>query len=512
MGDKEKSCKQCKFFGDISCPMHNKSEDEKRDFFGVCNDFEWYYPPEFDMRIALKKLSELYWFICPKDTKELLVYKKPIYVDAVPLVHDFLEQKFGEGIKTYNVDEVINHLKRSNYVDREEINNLDFLKNRLLFKNVMFNLETEETEGYTHKNYLTFCFNAEYTEQPKKPVMFLYFLKQIQPKESNRKKLQEIMGYCLLFGMPFHKIFWWYGEGRNGKGRVILTLQAVLGKGNYANIDIDKVHRRFILQKLYGKTLNISSEPTTKYTLDTTTPKKLSGEDEINAEIKHANKTKDFINCAKVIVLGNKFPKIEDNTTAWWERTDALDFPISFNGENGNKPIRNIERNWLPEEINDIAMWMLQGLKRLLENEKFTESKSAEETKTEFMKLSDPFKAWTIEQCEIIPNSFLTREEVIYGYNNYCDELGVERESKRDIYKHMRKLKGVSETQKKIGGKPKRGFLGLRIKTENELERELNNQPSIDDMFSPTKENEVIYRGKKEQVDLPKKWHMEKEK
>ena len=50
----------------------------------------------------------------------------------------------------------------------------------------------------------------------------LAFLMQILPVEDHAL-LQEYMGYCLLPMMPKHKMMWFYGGGRNGKGRVIAT-------------------------------------------------------------------------------------------------------------------------------------------------------------------------------------------------------------------------------------------------------------------------------------------------
>ena len=79
--------------------------------------------------------------------------------------------------------------------------------------------------------------------------------------KENIPLVQEIMGYSLVPSMPFHKLFWFYGTGRNGKSKIVTTLEYILGEDNCSNLNISefKERRRFSLCQLYGKLLNISS-------------------------------------------------------------------------------------------------------------------------------------------------------------------------------------------------------------------------------------------------------------
>lgn len=410
------------------------------------------------MGYALEVLNQKK-YICPTDTKEVLLYEKPIYVDAEPFIHLILEREFGKYLTKNFVNEAYAHIQRSNPVIRKEINKF---VNSIPLKNGMFNLSGQFLEEHENKNYLTFCYNAEYDRDANCPN-WKKFLKQILPEKKSRLFLQEWFGYLLLPDMPLHKLFWFYGTGRNGKGVVIRTAEFILGKENCSSLNLSEFSegRRFSLCQLYGKLLNVSSEPKlTKYGLQTNVLKMASGEDTIHAELKGKNSRLNFKNVAKITVLGNRFPKVNDNSEGWWERVEPLRFPNSFIGK---KNIPHIEDNWIPQEINGILNWALEGLYCLRKNKVFTTSKDAKETKAEFMRVSDPFKAWILERCVKIPNAYIINDEALTAFHEYCDEIGADREEKRIFYKKMRTESRVKEKQKIISKKNKRVFVGITL-------------------------------------------------
>jgi P4 family phage/plasmid primase-like protien len=298
-------------------------------------------------------------------------------------------------------------------------------------------------------------------------------------KEDN-PSLQEIMGYCLLPAMPFHKLFWFYGSGRNGKDRVIKTVEYVLGPENTSHLNLGEFRetRRFSLCQLYGKFLNVSSEPESKYPISTNILKLISGENLIHAELKNKNNRLAFINKSKVIVVGNAFPKVEDSSTGFWERVEVLNFPYSFTGKDC---IPNIERKWLPKETSGILNWMLEGLYRLKENGEFSTSKTTEETKAEFIRVSDPFRAWQNDCCAFLSVGKVTRDEAYTSYKDYAEELGATPDSPRLFYNKMRQTPRISEYRSKVEGKTERGFRGLVLKNPDENG---SPQPTVEESVS----------------------------
>jgi len=430
---------------------------------------------ELDMGYALTLLNKKFVFKCPTDTRELLGYDNGQYVPFECEVHKTLEEEYGEELKSYFVEEALKHLQRSNYVKREDVNKY---RNKIPIQNGLFNYVTHDVGPFNSEEIFTYKLNIFY-DPSKKSEKWERFVKEILPDENDQKFLQEIMGYCLLPAMPFHKLFWFYGIGRNGKDRVILTLEFILGSENVSHLNLGEFRetRRFSLYQLYGKLLNVSSEPESKYPISTNILKMISGENTIHAELKGRNKRLAFTNKAKPIIVGNNFPKVEDTSIGFWERVEVLNFPKSFTGEDC---VPNIERTWLddPDEVSGIFNWMLEGLYRLQKNNQFTSSKTTKETKAEFMRISDPFNAWLIDLCKIVPNAYLTRDEAYTSYKNYAFELGAEPDSSRTFYSNMRKTPRVKDTQIKIEKKPVRVFQGITLKTENDKE---NGQKKLDE-------------------------------
>ena len=163
---------------------------------------------------------------------------------------------------------------------------------------------------------------------------WLKFLEDVQPDKMERQSLQEFSGYCLIPSLPYHKLLIEHGTGRNGKGSFNRTIESILGTDNVSKIgisDLDGGHR-FSAAELYGKLLNVSSEPATAMVLQTEQLKDLTGGDSISAEVKYRQNRIKFLPFAKHIIVGNKFPRIEDDTVAWWDRVLYTEWTHLYRG------------------------------------------------------------------------------------------------------------------------------------------------------------------------------------
>ncbi|MGD0451454.1 MAG: phage/plasmid primase, P4 family [Candidatus Bathyarchaeia archaeon] len=426
---------------------------------------------EAKMAAILDDLNSRYTFKTPTDLEDLHFYEDGIYKKAKHKLEKELEDNLGPKVYTYYIEEVLRHLERQSYVSREEFNKFTGV---IPVQNGLLDLETQTLKPFNKEQIFTYKLNVTYDDTKKCPI-WLKFLEEILPDPADRTLLQEIMGYTLFPGMPKHKIFWFYGIGRNGKGRVIATLEFIFGSEFCANIELKEFdgEHRFAVAQLYGCLINVSSEPDTKNALETALIKKLTGEDTLDAEVKIKQRRLKFKNMAKPFVLGNNFPPVKDTSLGFWDRVEILKFPNSFIGENQKD---DIEKTWLcdPNEVSGILNWMLEGLHRISRNKDFSKSKTTAETMTEFKRASDPIGAWLDDNCVFGLDFYISRKASHDNYKLYCEDMNATPETDRKFYERLRNTPRVRDSNTKIKGETETRFwIGLCLKTDVERQKTL---------------------------------------
>lgn len=417
------------------------------------------------MRLVVDKLQAQFTFKTPDDIETIYFFNEGVYEEAETMIKGLIEQWLGTKISRYFIDEVLGHIRRSSYVKRSEFNKASAL---IPVQNGLLDLNTLELSSFDKNTIFTFKSDAIYCKT-KKSIKFLKAVSQwVDPQDV--PLLQEIAGYCLLPGMPFHHLFFLHGTGFNGKGSFIRTLQAILGKDHCSNLSLEEFdgNHRFAMARLYGKMINVSSEPRTDRDLQTTNLKKMTGEDYIDAEEKNKQKRLNFMNIAKPFILGNKYPKVNDSTEAFWLRAITLKFISSFADPKKNIP--TIWNTWIndPDEMSGILNWMIEGLHRILKNNGFTKTKSSEETKIEFQKLSDTTGAFLNECCEHFKEGVYIKRDLYETYKEYCDAEGLDCDQLSPFSTKINNQTWIKSGNIRIEGKQEHVWTGLRVKTSPE--------------------------------------------
>jgi P4 family phage/plasmid primase-like protien len=442
---------------------------------------------KLNLDAIINEFKTQYIFKTPIDTEELYFYKEGIYKEAEAMIKNLLENSLGAKATIHVVNEILEHLRWSSYVDRSEFNKYSGF---IPVQNGLVNLETGELKPFTPDQIFTFKLHVKFDKEATCPI-FEKWLAEVQSKD-NITTLQEYAGYCLLPEMPFHKSIWFIGGGRNGKGTYIHTLENVFGKTEcfaYVPIQLLNGERNFAEAQLYGKLINVSSEPTTKKELETPLFKKLTGDDFIEAEIKGKQKHIGFHNVAKFYILGNKYPRVRDNTDAFKERIIVIKWEHQYLEGQGQIP--KIEHTWLKSETekSGILNWMIRGLQRLLTNNKFSLTLTQKEMMIEFERASDSIAAWIDERIIKDPKELVLRETPVEDYLDYCDYYGIFVADKNKLFDRLRNTPGIKETKTRIAGKQERIWKGMKIKPKLDSEEEEvstpNNQPSMTDFTTP---------------------------
>ena len=94
------------------------------------------------------------------------------------------------------------------------------------------------------------------------------FLEEVGLDPDTQDTLQMWCGYLLIPTAKLQKCLFLIGEGSNGKGVFLMTLQNILGPKNCSSLEMAEFFDRFKVARLRGKLVNISSDVETSQVLD----------------------------------------------------------------------------------------------------------------------------------------------------------------------------------------------------------------------------------------------------
>ena len=375
--------------------------------------------------------------------------------------------------------------------------------NKIAMENCLYNPETQETSPFSLSEMAFYAIPVFYNKNVDKSKLdnWLEFLKQVANPD-DIPLLQEWFGYCFLPDYRFHKVLWIHGEGRNGKGVFDRTIKGLLGSDNYSTVGLERLDgtQRFVLKDLYGKLYNSSSEPVSNKIFQTEIFQKITGSDAIDAEFKNANKEKRYVNAAKLTVIGNKFPRINNPTTAFKDRMMFTKFSHHFDD---SEQIQNLENVWLndPEQRSAIFNWAMEGLQRLLSQTHFSVTKTQKETEIMFNRVTDNITAFQLEIGILDKNLATRRAEALTAYQEYCEVIGVEPRRSSQFTQGMLRLAPRVKDGWIYKPKKERAWLGFGLKNREQQSIEQMEQTEQQNILSNFSDN--FLENKKDKTGVP---------
>jgi hypothetical protein len=106
----------------------------------------------------------------------------------------------------------------------------------------------------------------------------------------------------------------------------------------------------------------------------------------------------------------------------------------------------------------------MDAITKVWENKAFTSSKSSEDTSMFWVRKSDSFLAFALENVEQNPESFVLKETVRKAYQIYCKKNKVSNETDKHIAKIMQTQFGAIDSRKKIGEGQEYVWEGVQVK------------------------------------------------
>jgi putative DNA primase/helicase len=300
--------------------------------------------------------------------------------------------------------------------------------------NGLLDPKTQTLEPFSPEEFITLKIPIRYDQKADCPAIKKFLSEILEPDQI--PIAQEMIGYCLLKELPLHTSFVLLGDGWNGKTTLLELLCKFLGEENSSHVTLQQLcEGKFELAQLHGKLANICDDLPSAALKVVSNYKTLTGNAIIEAQHKHKDPF-SFRNTAKMFWSCNLLPAASEDTIAYYRRFIILNFNNYFIvGKNAD--IQLGKKLATPEELSGLLNFALEGLKRLLQNGKFTNSQSVEETRRQYIRTADSCLAFIEEATEIDnePDAFTTDEALYSYYVTYCrsNKLQVRKKAKLTI-------------------------------------------------------------------------------
>lgn len=246
------------------------------------------------------------------------------------------------------------------------------------------------------------------------------------------------------------KAFLLTGDKSNGKSTLLSVIQKILGDDNISALDLKELSERFKTAELFGKLANIGDDISSEYIPDTSMFKKLVTGERVNAERKGIDPF-EFNNYAKLLFSANDIPRFGkgSDSGAVARRLVIIPFNATFsrNDDDYNPAIKyDLQQQ---ESIEYFIRIGVEGLKRVLNNREYTESKVVEKELEDFEASNDPLQTFINyrEEIETPITDRPIREELYREYTLFCNMNQYQAYSQKSFTSRMKKKLNLDTKQ-----------------------------------------------------------------
>jgi putative DNA primase/helicase len=278
-------------------------------------------------------------------------------------------------------------------------------------------------------------------------LLFKNYLNTVLPDKSRQDILAEYIGY--LFVKPktlkLEKTLLLYGSGANGKSVFFEIVNALLGGlNNVSNFSLQSLTNEngYYRAMLANKLVNYASEINGK--LEASIFKQLVSGEPVEARLPYGEPF-TLTNYAKLIFNCNELPSQVEHTNAYFRRFLIVPFDVTIPPSQQDKDLPN---KIVASELSGVFNWVLDGLKRLLENKQFTFSQAVEDQVNQYKKQSDSIQLFLEEENYIVDLQTTEPLRTLFAaYRVYCNDNGYYPVSNKTFAERLRQYGFVTKRQ-----------------------------------------------------------------
>jgi putative DNA primase/helicase len=311
-------------------------------------------------------------------------------------------------------------------------------------------LKGHKIRPFLSSDFLTYQLPFEYDEKAQAPI-FQKYLDRVIPDMEKQRVLAEYLG--LLFirhgsnTIKEEKALILLGSGANGKSVFFEIVSAVMGKDNISNYSLQALTNEsgYHRAKIADKLVNYASEINGK--LEASLFKQLVSGEPVEARLPYGE---PFImsQYARLIFNCNELPRDIEHTNAFFRRFLIIPFDVTIPEQEQDKMLH---KKIIDNELSGILNWILEGLKRLIDQQHFSECKSAEMANEQYRTDSDSVRFF-LEESNLKPCTIHYKliGDLYTDYRVFCLEDGFKPVQKVNFRKRLEGL-GITVERKSEG-------------------------------------------------------------
>lgn len=384
------------------------------------------------------------------------VYEDGVYIpdyQGTKLKKIIREYLYPEYRKSRIINQVYNLLVEADELQKDFSSLNNYPKSYINFRDCMLDAVTMEkfphSPEYFSINQVPFKYeDVEKAPEGKEIIKFLNFA---IPNTDDRKMVLEYGGYGMTPDTRQQRFLMICGQGGTGKSILIRLLEGMAGIKNVSNVSMQELNKRFSTSLLVGMTLNSCADLSGEALEDSSTMKKLIGEDWIMAEFKGKNGFM-FKNYSKLLFSTNMLPVITaERTNGFYRRLLILEMD-----KQPEKPDMELAERLLPE-LPYLIKISVQALHEMYQRGTITISENSKAAVLQMRKDSDVVEAWISENCTVGADLRMERTEAFESFKKYCEDEERQSLTRNGFYKALRQKNFVPTTD----SRGKRYFVGI---------------------------------------------------
>ncbi|HCJ4238960.1 TPA: hypothetical protein NR240_000472 [Legionella pneumophila] len=295
---------------------------------------------------------------------------------------------------------------------------------RINLKNGTFQITPDEIKlcPFSHSDFITYQLPFEYNPKAEAPL-FKDYLDRVLPDQQLQDILSEYLGYVFISPdiLKLEKTLILYGTGANGKSVFYEIVRSLFGEQNTSEYSLQSLTNDsgYFRAMIANKLINYASEINGK--LDAAIFKQLVSGEPVEARLPYGRPF-TLNHYAKLIFNCNELPKDVEQTEAYFRRFLIVPFLVTIPETEQDK---QLAQKIITNELSGVFNWVLNGLKRLLEQKHFTGSDTVRLAREQYEKESDSVKLFLEEEgFKAHPTLCEPIKRLYSKYRMFCQEGG----------------------------------------------------------------------------------------